>query len=312
MFRKILLSIIAVCFIFSLCQAEARTTVNRIVAHVNGDSITLLELQNRVEIFLGLFDNIDLDDLPPDQQRETKKHVLEQMINDILMRQEAERYRIEVSSREINDHIQQVREGNNMNEQQFEDHLRRQGMDMQDFRQQVRDSMLRQRVLGLMVRRKTVVTQDEIKAFYEKNQGQYQREKKVRLQAIVLSEYEEAVRLLDRIINDEYTFEEAARNYSQGPAAQDGGDMGLVRWNRLAPEWQEALKNLEAGEISEPFAMRGGGVLLQVGEIQSSGMIPLEEVQEDIRNKLFEDKLDQRYEEYIQGLRDRAVISIRY
>ncbi len=312
MLRKVIISIIAVCFIFPLYQAESRTTVNRIVAHVNGESITLFELQNRVEMFLGLFDDIDLDDLLPDQQMETKKHVLEQMINDILMRQEAGRYRIEVSSREISDHIQQVREGNNMNEQQFEEHLRRQGMDIQDFRQQVRDSLLRQRVLGLMVRRKTVVTQDEIKAFYEKNQSQYQREKKVSLQAIVLLEYDEAVRLLDQIKNGEYSFEEAAKKYSQGPAAQDGGDMGLVRWNRLAPEWHEALKNLEAGEISEPFAMRGGGVLLQVREILSSGNIPLEEVQEEIRNKLFEDKLDQRYEEYIQGLRDRAVISIRY
>ncbi len=312
MFKKIIFFITVLCFLIPLKSAQAGTAVNRIVAHVNGEAITLFDLQKRVEMFLGLFEDIELADLPPDQQKETKRHVLDQMINDILMRQEAERYQIQVSDRDIQEHIQRVQQDNNMDQEEFEKHLRMQGLTQDDYKRQIRDSMITQRVLGIMVRRKTVVTQDEIKEYFKANQENFQEEKKIHLQVIAVPDYDEAVRLLDRIQNGEYDFDSAAQKYSQGPAARDGGDLGLVRWDRLAPEWKEALKNLKPGEISEPFSVSGGGVLLMARDIQSERQIPLEEVKDDIRNKLFDDKLDQRFEEYIQGLRDRAVIEVRY
>jgi len=288
------------------------SSVNRIVAHVNGESITLFDLEKRVEMFLGLFEDISLEELPPMQQEETRRHVLEQMINDILMRQEAERYQIEVGNREIQEHIERVKQNNNMSQEEFEQHLRGQGLSLEDYKEQIRDSMLRQRVMNIMVQRKTVVTSDRIKEYYEDNIQDFKKERKVHLKVLVVPRVEEAESLLDKIENGEYQFAEAAENYSQGPAAAEGGDIGMVRWDRMRPEWREALKNMQAGEISEPFAMQGQGVLLRVEEIHDEGAVPLEEVEEEIREQLFDKMLEKRFDEYIQGLRDRAVIDIRY
>ncbi len=292
-------------------SAEA-SPVNRIVAHVNGESITLFDLEKRVEMFLGLFDDISLDELPPPQREETRKHVLEQMINDILMRQEAERYQIEVRDREIQEHVERVKQDNNMSQEEFQRHLHAQGLSLEDYKKQIRDSMLRQRVMNIMVQRKTVVTSEQIKEYYEDNIENFKEERKVHLKVLLVPRVEEAEKLLEEIKNGVYQFREAAEKYSQGPAASEGGDIGLVRWDRMRPEWREALKNMQAGEISEPFAMQGQGVLLRVEEIHDEGAVPIEEVEEEIRDELFDKKLEKRFDEYIQGLRDRAVMEIRY
>ncbi len=295
----------------SFKSAEA-SPVNRIVAHVNGESITLFDLEKRVEMFLGLFEDISLDELPPVQQEETRKHVLEQMINDILMRQEAERYQIEVRDREIQEHMERVKKNNNMSQEEFEQQLHAQGLSLEDYKDQIRDSMLRQRVMNIMVQRKTLVTSDRIKEYYEENIENFKQEKRVHLKVLVVPRVEEVESLLDKIKDGDYQFTEAAEKYSQGPAASEGGDIGMVRWDRMRPEWREALKDMQAGEISEPFAMQGQGVLLRIEEIHDEGAVPLEEVKEEIRDELFDKKLEKRFDEYIQGLRDRAVIDIRY
>ncbi len=312
MMKKILFIILILTPLLCWDELEANTAVNRIVAHVNGESITLYELQNRAEMFLGVLEGGSLEDLPPEQRNETKKHVLDQMINDILIRQEAQRYQIHVSDRDIDQHIQRVRENNNLDEEEFEERLGQQGLTLQDYKDQIRDSMLRQRVLNMMVQRKTMVTQEDIKEFYQANKEDFEQERKVHLQAIVVPKFEKAQELWDQIQDGEYTFEEAAQKYSQGTAAAQGGDMGFVRWDRLASEWKEVLKEIDPQEMSEPFATRGGGALLRVKEEHSAGVVPLEEVEDEIRDELFDQKLEKRFEEYIQGLREEAIIDIRY
>ncbi|WP_291318445.1 SurA N-terminal domain-containing protein [Desulfonatronospira sp.] len=312
LFSRTLVLIAAFFLIFFSFKPAEASSVNRIVAHVNGESITLFDLEKRVEMFLGLFEDISLDKLPPAQQEETRKHVLEQMINDILMRQEAERYQIEVRSREIQEHIERVKQNNNMSQEELEQHLHVQGLSMDDYKKQIRDSMLRQRVMNIMVQRKTLVTRDQIKQYYEDNIQDFKKEKRVHLKVLVVPGVEEAESLLEKIRNGEYQFREAAEKYSQGPAASQGGDIGMVRWDRMSPEWREALKDMQEGDVSEPFAMQGQGVLLRIEEIQDEGAVPVEEVEDKIRDELFDEKLEKRFDEYIQGLRDRAVIDIRY
>ncbi|MCA1743039.1 MAG: peptidyl-prolyl cis-trans isomerase, partial [Desulfovibrionales bacterium] len=95
------------------------------------------------------------------------------------------------------------------------------------------------------------------------------------------------------------------------PNASEGGDLGTVNLQNLAPEWQQALENLDPGEISSPFEVRGSGALLKLKETHSSGAIPLSEVEDKIREQIFNAKLDSRFEEYIEGLREKAVIDIR-
>lgn len=298
-------------FFLTVQHSGATPLVNRIVAVVNGQSITLLELEARLKLLLGLFEDIRIEDLPESQLKQTKAQVLQQMVNDILLRQEADRFGIEVSDREIENHIRQVRQENDMDEEQFLEHLRSQGLTKEAYKKQTRDSILRQRVLTMMVRRKVVVTREEIEDFYHRNTSSFLEEKRVHLKVILVADFDKAVQVRELIKDGEINFDQAAADFSQGPSPDRGGDLGFVHWERLAPEWRQALDGLEEGDISQPFVVRGSGALLNVVEIQAGGAVPLTEVEDEIRREIFDAKLDQRFEEYIQGLRERAVIDVR-
>lgn len=284
---------------------------NRIVALVDGETITLFELQARLRNLLGLFEDVDIDELPQDQLDHTRQQVLEQMINDILLKKEAEKYGIEVGTREIENHIREVRSENNLSLEEFEEHLENEGLTLDAYKKQISDSIIRQRVLSMMVRRKVMVTSDEIESFYKKYAGQYQEEKKISLQVILVPDVQQAASVREEITRGEITFDQAAANLSRGPNASEGGDIGTVSWKKLAPEWQQALDNLNAGEISRPFEVNGSGALLKLKETHSGDTVPLSDVQDKIREQIFNAKLDDRFEEYIQGLREKAVIDIR-
>ncbi|RQD65576.1 SurA N-terminal domain-containing protein [Desulfonatronovibrio magnus] len=306
--KKILLCTLLI--IFSQ-QFVSASLVNRVVALVDGKSITLFELDARMRHLIGLFDDVDISQIPESQLRQTQQQVLQQMINDLLLKQEAEKFGIEVTQREISNHIEQIKIENNFTKEQFEQTLRQQGLTREVFEDQIKDSIIRQRVLSMMVRRKIVVTQDEIKAYYQNNIDQFAQEKQVHLKVILVPTKGHAQRVREEIMAGRMDFNSAAQEFSQGPNADEGGDLGFVAWNRLASDWRNALTGMTQGDISQAFEVRGAGALLKLVEGKSGGSIPMEEVKDDIREIIFDTKLDTRYDEYIQGLRSNAVIDIR-
>ncbi len=302
---------LTILILVSVSHVNSSQLVNRVVAQVNGETITLLELQARVKNFLGMFEDVNIDELPEAQLNQARQQVLDQMVNDILLRLEAEKYGLEVTDREIKNHINRIISENDLSEEEFENHLRGEGLTLDAYKRQTRDSILRQRILSMMVRRKVLVTPDEIESYYKENISQFQEDKKVHLKVIIMPDLEKAARIREQISRGELSFDKAAADFSQGPNPAQGGDLGVVDWKRLAPEWRQELDNLQQGDLSEVFEVREAGAVLKVVEMRSGGAVPLSEVEEQIRERLFNAKLDQRFEDYIKGLQEKAVIDIR-
>ncbi|MFW5731185.1 MAG: SurA N-terminal domain-containing protein [Desulfonatronovibrionaceae bacterium] len=296
---------------FSLHMAGADTLVNRIVALVNGKTVTLLDLDARLKYIMGVLENSDVSDMPPESLELARRQVLDQMVNDILIMEQAERFQINVSQADLEKHVQKVREENNMSAREFQDYLQSQGLTMEKYKSQIKDSILRQRVLNMMVRRKVVVTREEIESFYQENSHEFTRDREVHLRVILVPDQETARAIRDRIIGQEMDFETAARKFSKGPNSSEGGDLGMIKWDQLAPEWKNALQDVRQGNMTDAFTVNGSVALIKLEKDNSAGTVPLEQVEDKIRERVFDDKLDQRLEEYIKGLREKAVIDIR-
>ena len=112
-------------------------------------------------------------------------------------------------------------------------------------------------------------------------------------------------------MSGEITFEEAARKFSRGPGAKNGGDLGFVNWKDLAKEWKEAIKGLKQGEISSVFSLNNMGAILKVEELQSGETRPLKEVEDEIRKIIYQPRLEERFREYMRTLREKAIIDVR-
>lgn len=305
--------ILTLCLILGPLALQGHTaqTVDRIVAIVNGQIITLFELNKRLRPVIQEMNN---NGMRPEDQTKLQimqKNLLQKLIDDILLLNEARQLKVDVSESDVETHIRQIRKSNNMSEEDLVQQLKLEQMTRKEYEDAVRDEMLRSRLLQGMVNRKIFVSDEEISDYYEKHKRQYVQDRSVDLAILLLPAGMDANQLAGRINGGELSFEQAVAQYSEGPAKTQGGSMGTLRWNQLDPEWRHALESLEPGQISRPLEINKKQALLKLVSAHAGDEKPLATVREEIRNVLIQPKYQQYYDEYLQRLRAKAIIDIR-
>lgn len=302
----LLLVCVFICFFAGVGSAKL---VNRIVAVVNGEAITLHDLKNEVEQGGPDMNQIDPDDI--NQSEAMRREVLEAMINDKLLKQEAERFEIKVSDEEVEGQMNQIRKENGLSQAEFEQAVKEQGMSMDEYRQALHEEIKKRKLLSNMVHQKVVVADDEIQEFYQQNQEDYGQPQTVRLRLIVHPDQTKLQEVRQAIDSGETSFAQAADNVSKGPGAGQGGDLGEMRWKDLRSEWQDVVSSLDPGEVSQVFSLQDNYALLYLEEYTDQNTQVNESLKKDIRDQLYSQKLENRYKDYIEGLREKAVIDVR-
>ncbi|MDZ7760273.1 MAG: SurA N-terminal domain-containing protein [Desulfovermiculus sp.] len=296
------------CVLFFSSLGAAKL-VNRIVAVVNGEIITLHELKTEVQ---GGGPGIDQSGPESAQKsQDMQRRVLEAMINDKLIKQEAERFEIQVSDAEVDAQIEQIKKENNLSQDEFEQAVRDQGMTLDGYRQAMQEEIMKSRVLSNMVRQKVVVGEDEMRDYFEQHKEEYRQPQKVHLRIILHPDRGRLEKVRESIVSGDISFAEAAGSVSQGPGADQGGDLGVYAWKNLRPEWRDILNHLQPGEVSQVFSLQGNYAILALEEMTDEQTQSFESVKEEIRQKLYARKLEERFSDYIQGLREKAVIDVR-
>ena len=299
-----------------LCASAARElpeaiVVNKIAAVVNGEIVTLHDLrQHSASEFVRLGVN-PTDPANRRQIDEVMSKVLTVMIDDMLLRQEAERLKIKVPDSDVDNEIRKLVQRNQTTTQEFEARITAQGGTMDMLRERLRHSILSQRIIGMMIARKAVVTTEEINRYYEEHQNEFQAEKSVDVSLIVFSPSSNASEITNQILNGAISFEDAARKYSEGPAPENGGNLGMIRWDDLAPPIKAQVMDLTPGQVSGVFQINTRDCLLRLNDSKSGRHMTLEEATPEIERILREPRLEERFAEYTQQLRGRAVIDIR-
>jgi len=292
-----------------LLQGAAAKTVNRIVAVVNGEVITLFDLQK--EMGNPLLQSRSQQLASRQGSMAHKKKVLRSMVNHELFEQEAERLEITVSDVEVENQIEQIKRERDLSNEELEESLEQSGLTMKGFKEKLRQDIKINRLLSSMVRQKVVVSEEEIATYFEEHKEQYVTPKKLHLRIILHPSRQKLRTVKERIEQGEISFTEAAGKHSQGPGADQGGDLGLVNWKDLRSTWKEAIGGLEPGDMSRVFSMQGNAALLKLESVQSRSSRQLSEVRDSIRQKIYSQKLKDRYEEYVQELRSKAVVDVR-
>ncbi|MGM0424293.1 MAG: SurA N-terminal domain-containing protein [Thermodesulfobacteriota bacterium] len=293
------------------CGAEAAANlVDKVVAVVNEEVITQSELEREME--RELKQQAQMRPEISQQERENKqKQVLEYMINNILFQQEANRLEIQVSESEVERHLERIKSEHGLDSDDLKEFLANQDMDFQEYKQWLKEEIKRSRLLSSMVRQKVVVTEEEIQDYYQENEQQFQEPGEVELQLILHPDQSRLQEIKVSIENGELEFAEAARKYSQGPGADQGGDLGALAWEDLSGAWQDVLLQMQPGEMSEVFAVQENYALILLQEKHIKSQTPLKEVREKIEEHIYQRKLEQRYQEYVQTLRSRAAVNVR-
>ena len=194
------------------------------------------------------------------------------------------------------------------------EHAKKQGMSVDELRKSMKTNMLRQRVMGAEVGRRVVVTDDEIRAYYEKHKDTMYDRNGLHMGLIVYNPNVNARSIAAQIASGALSFEEAARKYSIAPNREKGGDMGPVEWGRLNPEWETRLNKMKPGDVTDIFTVQGHKAqvhLFPPGQSGPGRPMTFEEARPVIDNILRQPKAMERFDEYSQQLRSKAVIDIR-
>ncbi|MDR1080921.1 MAG: SurA N-terminal domain-containing protein, partial [Deltaproteobacteria bacterium] len=314
--------------------SSAATTVDRIVAQVNRNVITLSELQAR------------LNTLSPPQKAalsgtgDIQRQVLDMMIDEELVNQAAQKIGIQVSEAEVNEAVKSVMDQNKMDSVQFGKALAGVGTSLPAFRNQVKLEILKNKVVSFSIMSRVVVTEEEVTRFLN---GEVPEGAQPIFSSTGVSDFD-GVRIIflqsspsqsskvmaaaARIkaeIDAGLPFAEAAKKYSQGPGADQGGDPGNLVVRDLQPELQALARTLEPGKVSAP--LNGGDAVLLITVVTgtpqpapkpSSGRKGkgddaqsfTSEQRAGARRTLEERKMRSRYDTWIADLRNSAVIRV--
>ena len=297
--------------------------VDRIIAYVNDDIITLSELNEKTKAFMTARQQNPFLQEQQQSLEKIRRDMLDSLINERLASQEAARLKIGVDEQEVDATIARIRQENNLSQEALEAQLRKEGATYKDFRQNIKNSLEQRKLVNREVQSKTIITDEMVEAYYQDHIQEFEKQERWRIQDIYLPYYpddtpEERARLRDLAqqilerVRAGVDFGLLAKNYSQGPGAEEGGDMGYFARGELEPVLEAAVENLKAGEVSPDIETTRGIHIIKVTEVDRTPTKALDEIRENIRSELYRREIDFRYREWLSALRERSYIKIVY
>lgn len=269
---------------------------------VDGSAISLAEFRQELQ---PLRDELGL--LPPEQQKLLLRQTLSQLIDRQLLLNEAQRRGISVTEAEMQQALDDLR--GNFSSTEYRDMLVRSGQDPDRWREQLRIRLLNNKVAARIARGKVRISDKEIEEYYLLHLEEYRHPEQLRARQMLLSDEEQANALRNRLLAGE-SFAEIAAEYSLSPDREAGGDLGLFARGQLPPEFDEVLFSLTPGRVSTPVKSPYGVHLFLVEKRLAAGVLPREEVSEDIRQHLQKERETELYQQWLQDLRENTEIQI--
>lgn len=149
------------------------------------------------------------------------------------------------------------------------------------------------------------VSDEEIKAYYDANKAQFNKGEAVSAKHILVESEEKCNEILASITNGEKTFEDAAKESSTCPSGQKGGDLGQFGKGQMVPEFEQAAFAAEIGQVVGPVKTQFGFHLIKVEAKNEAEAAAFEEVKENIRRNLVQQKQNKVYGETVAALKEK-------
>jgi peptidyl-prolyl cis-trans isomerase SurA len=311
---------------FETQAAVKGTVVNRIMALVDGDPITLYELKDFAAGDQRLKDALVMN----------QAEVLDLLITKHLIAKEVEKQGIVVQDADVDRYVANIRERNQITDDQLDAALAQQGLSRERYRAQVREELERAQLINREIRGKVSVSPEEIERYYKEHgddgegSGGGTRKGSVTISQIFLAlpagataEQTAAVEARAERIYDELKdgadFAETAKRDSEDGAAKSGGSLGTFKQGEMREDLEKAIADLEPGEFSQPVRGSAGIHIVRLDaragtdseRSSSDGAIP-EGKSDEIKEQLYAKALEERYVRWLkEDLRQRHHVEVR-
>ncbi|HVM75198.1 MAG TPA: peptidylprolyl isomerase [Candidatus Saccharimonadales bacterium] len=299
--------------------------VEEIIARVNNEIITKSELDKARASASEQAQQDCSGRCTPDQLQEMiaddQKNALRDLIDQSLLSQRGKDMGINVET-EVVKQLDQVRQQNKLKDMDdLEKAVESQGINWEDFKNNFRNKLLTQEVIRREVGGHITIGREDAQAYYSAHKDEFARPEEVALRAIEIktegkkeSEIPElkakTEKLRQRVVDGE-DFGELAKRFSDGSTAQQGGFLGVYKKSELTKELWDAVEPLKKNQMTDVIETKQGFLVLQVLEHYTEGVQPFDKVENEIMDRLYNEKMEPALREYLKTLREQSYVVVK-
>jgi peptidyl-prolyl cis-trans isomerase SurA len=317
--------------------AKDDTVVEEIVARVNNSIVTREDLRRSRDQMVQEVRQQQQGSDANTVVAEREKNLLRDLIDQQLLVQKGTDLGLSVDTDLVKrlDDLRKEMKADSIDD--LEKMAQQQGVSFEDFKQNMKNNLMTQKVISSEVGGRIQFTREEIQKFYDEHKSEFDLPERVRLAEILIpavppsqakdekgnplpapdatpeqiaaakAKADEAMAKLKSGVK----FQEVARLYSSGPTAQDGGDLGYFKRGVLDKTLEDTTFALREGAVTDVIRTRQGFVILRVLEHPPAGVPPLNKVENRIQEVLYYQKIEPALRQYLTKLREDAYIDIK-
>jgi peptidyl-prolyl cis-trans isomerase SurA len=299
--------------------------VEEIVARVNNEVITRSEFE-RSKVSAEEDAKNDCQNRCTPEQLKTRiddlqKNALRDLIDQSLLVQRAKDMGISVEP-DVIKQLDQIRIENKLPSMEaLEEAVSKQGLNWEDFKNNIRSGLLTKKVIGSEVGSHISVPKEEIQKYYDEHKAEFVRPEQVALRSIeVNTAGKDATEVADlrkkadtarKRIQDGEDFGEIAKRYSDGATAKQGGYLGIYKRGELSKELEDTVFKMKRNDLTEVMETRQGFLIMQVLEHYDEGEQSLAKVENEINEKLYSQRMEPALREYLKTLLEQSYVVIK-
>jgi peptidyl-prolyl cis-trans isomerase SurA len=306
-------------------DAGTGKVVEEIIARVNNEIITRSELdRSRASAEEDVKQDCANRCTPEQLQseiEERQKNSLRDLIDQSLLVQRAKDMGISVEP-DVIKRLDQIRIQNKLDSMEdLEKAVSGQGLNWEDFKNNIRNSLLTQRVISSEVGSHITIGKDEVAKYYEEHKKDFVRPEQVALRSIeVNTEGKKPEEIPDlkkkaetalKRVKDGEDFGEMAKRFSDGTTAKEGGYLGIYKHGELSKELEDTVFKMKKNGLTDVLETKQGFLILQVLEHYDEGEQPLAKVEPEIMDKLYTTRMEPSLREYLKTLREQSYVVVK-
>ena len=307
-------------------SADAKgKVVEEIIARVNNEIITRSELDRSRASAVEDAQQECQNRCTPEQLKsaieEGQKNALRNLIDQSLLVQRAKDMGVSMEP-DVIKRLDQIRVQNKLDSMEdLEKAVSTQGLNWEDFKNNIRNGLLTQRVISSEVGSHITVGREEIEKYYNEHKKEYIRPEQVALRSIEVStagkkepelpDLKKKAETAAKRVKDGEDFAEIAKRFSDGTTAKQGGFLGIYKRGELSKELEDVVFKLKKNDLTDVMETKQGYLVLQVLEHYDEGEQPLSKVENEITDKLYGERMEPALRAYLKTLREQSYVVIK-
>lgn len=304
---------------------NAGKTVEEIIARVNNEIITKSEydkaLTTAEEDAKADCQNRCTPEQLANETEDRRKNALRDLIDQSLLVQRAKDMGTSVEPQVIKK-LDQIRIQNKLDSMEdLEKAVTAQGLNWEDFKNNIRNGLLTQQVIGSEVGSHITIGREDVQKYYDAHKSEFVRPEQVALREIEIStegkkpdeipELKKKAETALKRVQDGEDFAEIAKRMSDGSTAKQGGFLGIYKRGELSKVLEDKVFAMKRNELTDVMETKQGFLILQVLEHYDEGEQTLDKVQNEISEKLYNERLEPAVREYLKTLRQQSYVVIK-